>query len=136
MKTQTNRALFLTLTGTTPGRVPSSCILPSTQPQKGFFLAGASGLTGLHTTQSHTAEELASTRAAGPYTTRALIPEQRGAGACRAPAQILVDLDSHGPRKAWPQRFLVQSQEYGGWAWVREKEMDFSKICIEKTNSV
>ena len=96
----------------TSGRVPSRCACPgrNLSPWCSHF-----GRPTLHAAKTRAAEEpmcQACTAAhnQGPYSRT----ERRRAS--HAPAQRFIDLDSHDPRKAWPQSFLIQSQGYGGWA--------------------
>ena len=82
-----------------------------------------------HTHKSRRAGEQQGCRAVhnqGPYSRT-----QRGAGMPCSSTDMYWSRFTRS-KKTWQQRFLVQSQEYGGWAWVREKEMDFSKIYLKK----
>lgn len=63
----------------------------------------------------------------GPYS-----KTQQGAGASHAPAQIFIDLDSHDPRKAWPESLRFNHKDVGVGHRRERRKWNLKKSVLKK----
>lgn len=86
-------------------------------------------LWGLHRTPCRRAARDEQRR---PRTARPLFRTTETRPASHAPAQIFIDLHSHGPRKAWPQSLWSNHTDMGVGHEQESRKWNFKKSVLRK----